>query len=123
MDIRSTYQWEQFYKGQTFRDGGKEFYRQVESEGLWVGRYYMEGQLSCEQVRDWLCNVGTYWPYDGFSKSTDLLRKGVQISLKMGLALESRIQPDNTHIEKELKMWKKTQNNVQKFLNKNRPKR
>src|SRR6266567_7505969 len=109
MDIRTTSQWEQQYKGESFRDGGKDFYRQAESEAIWVGKWYMSGETNIEEVKQWLFSTGCIWPFR-LSTSLDLLRKGVKYAIEEGIAIENRIQPiqpDEERVYASIKLNKK----------------
>ncbi len=118
--LRTKQEWEQQYKKIKVTDGYTDFYRQVESEAMWVGRYYMEGKLSVEQVRDWLFSTGSYYPFDGYTKSANLVSKGVHIAIELRTAIKSRIQPEQSkNLSNSIKLNKKLNNANKRFTRKN----
>src|SRR6266487_1742666 len=124
MQLRTKEEWEELYKrtSANFRDGGKDFYRQAESEAIWISKWYMSGEISIEEVKHWLWATGCTWPFER-SKSLDLLRKGVKYAIDEGIAIESRTQPeqpDEERVYASIKLSKKIDEAKKRFMKKAR---
>lgn len=73
-----------------------DFYNEVKQIAVNLGYSYMQGNTSIEDIATFLRTVGCTWPYDGFSNTSKLISKGVDLAIKQGLAIQQRIQPEQT---------------------------